>query len=216
MQLGHQDFCPTFQMISPTVLFNNVFTTENRQAIIDILDKKVTWDPLTGGCKKHYYYYVSDLASQPEVCEVVDRVMKPLIDYVQVIYPSLVCVQLGALKTLPHCPSQYQRHNNRFHSNYSSNYPEISPAQRPVSVILALDPFVFMYLPHISQKRRDIVHLTVPAGHAVIFTEACLYSGGANKSKNTWSVLQITFLQMKCLSIIGKELMMMRMQQSCM
>ncbi len=139
MQLGHQDFRPTFQMISPTVLFKDVFSTENRQAIIDIPDKKVTWDPLTGGCKKRYY--VSDLASQPEVCEVVDRVMKPLIDYVQMI-SFLGCVKLGALKTLPHCPSQYQGHNNRFHSDYSSNFPEISPAQRPVSVILALDRLI--------------------------------------------------------------------------
>jgi hypothetical protein len=72
------------------------------------------------------------------------------IDYVQVLYPSLVCVKLGALKTLPHCPSQYQGHNNKFHSDYLSNYPEITPAQRPVSVILALDQFDFMYLPHIS------------------------------------------------------------------
>ncbi len=37
-----------------------------------------------------------------------------------------------------------------------------------------------MYLPHISQRRKDLVHLTVPAGHAVIFTKACLNSGGAN------------------------------------
>jgi hypothetical protein len=39
-----------------------------------------------------------------------------------------------------------------------------------------------MYLPHILQRRKDLVHLTVPAGHAVIFTEACLHSGGANDS----------------------------------
>jgi hypothetical protein len=26
------------------------------------------------------------------------------------------------------------------------------------------------------------VHLTVPVGHAIIFTEACLHSGGANTS----------------------------------
>ena len=182
MQLGQQDLRPTLQMICPTVLFKDVFSTGHRQAIIDIIDKKVKWDSLTGGCKKRFY--VSDLPSQPEVCKVVERVMKPLIDYVQGLYPSLVCVKLGALKTLPHCPSQYEGHNNRFHSDYSSNYPEIAPAERPVSVILALDPFEIQYLPHISLTRRDIVHLTVPAGHAIIFTEACLHSGGANTSSN--------------------------------
>jgi len=182
MQLGQQDLRPTLQMICPTVLFKDVFSTGHRQAIIDILHKKVKWDSLTGGVKTRFY--VSDLPSQPEVCKVVERVMKPLIDYVQGLYPSLVCVKLGALKTLPHCPSQYKGHNNRFHSDYSSNYPEIAPAERPVSVILALDPFEIQYLPHISLTRRDIVHLTVPAGHAIIFTEACLHSGGANTSSN--------------------------------
>ncbi len=118
LQLGQQDLHPTFQMISPTVLFADVFCTENRQAIIDILHNTVKWDK-TGGCKKRFY--VSDLARQTEVSKVVERVMRPLIDYVQVMYPSLVCVKLGALKTLPHCPSQYQCHNNKFHSDIVKN-----------------------------------------------------------------------------------------------
>ena len=167
-------------MISPTVLFKDVFSIDECQAIINILDKKVKWSALTGGCQRRFY--VTDLASQPEVCKVVERVMKPLIDYVQAIYPSLVCAKLGALQTLLKYPSQYKGHSHRLHSDYSSNYPKFAPAQRPVSVILALDPFDFMYLPHISQRRKDLVHLTVPAGHAVIFTEACLHSGGANDS----------------------------------
>ncbi len=68
------------------------------------------------------------------------------------------------------------------HSDYSSNYPKFAPAQRQVSVILALDPFDFIYLHHISQRRKDLVHLTVPPRHAVIFTEACLQLGGVNDS----------------------------------
>jgi hypothetical protein len=45
------------------------------------------------------------------------------------------------------------------------------------------------------------MHLTVPVGHAVIFTEACLHSGGANESTSTcldclrsWLVVRITSL----------------------
>jgi hypothetical protein len=183
IQLGQQDLRPTLQMICPTVLFKDVLTAGHRQDIINSLAKKVKWSSLTGGGKKRFY--VSDLASQPDVCQVVQRVMKPLIDYVQGLYPSLVCVKLGALKSLPNCPSQYEGHNNRFHSDYSSHYPEIAPAERPVSVILALDPFEIQYLPHISLTRGDIVHLTVPAGHAIIFTDACLHAGGANNSTKT-------------------------------
>ena len=180
MDLGQQDLRPTFQLMAPTLLFKDVLSIENRRVIIEILDKNVKWTPLTGGCKRRFY--APDLASRPEVLSIVERVMKPLIDHVQAMYPSLVCVKLGALQTLPQCPSQYKGHQNRFHSDYESNYPEIAPAQRPVSVILALDPFDFMYLPHITQKRKDIVHLTVPAGHAVIFTESCMHAGGANDS----------------------------------
>ena len=183
IQLGQQDLRPTLQVICPTVLFKDVLTNGHRQDIINILDKKVKWSSLTGGCKKRYY--VPDLDSQPDVCQVVQCVMKPLIDYVQGLYPSLVCVKLGALKSLPNCPSQYEGHNNRFHSDYSSHYPEIAPAERPISVILALDPFEIQYLPHISLTRGEIVHLTVPAGHGIIFTDACLHAGGANNSTKT-------------------------------
>ncbi len=60
LQLGQPDLRPTFQMISPTVLFDYVFSTENRQAIIDMLHNTVKWDKLTGGRKK-CFFYVSDL-----------------------------------------------------------------------------------------------------------------------------------------------------------
>ncbi len=100
------------------------------------------------------------------------------------MYPSLICVKLGALQSLPKCPSQYKGYKNKLHLDYSSNYPKLSPAQRLVSVILALDPFDFLYLPHISETRKDLVELTVPAGHAIIFADACLHLGGPNDSPN--------------------------------
>ena len=184
MELGQKDLHPTVQMISPTVLFKDLISPEKCQVIIDMLhnNNNAKWDPLTGGCNRRFY--VQELARQKKVYEVVERVMKPVIDFVQAIYPSLVFVKFGALKTLPQCPSQYQGHKNRFHSDYESNFLEIAPGQRPVSVILALNLFGFQYLPLISLKRKDIVHLTVPGGHALIFTESCLYSGGANDSTN--------------------------------
>ena len=51
--------------------------------------------------------------------------------------------------------------------------------------IISLDPFEIQYLPHISLTRGDIVHMTVPAGHAIIFTDACLHAGGVNNSTKT-------------------------------
>jgi hypothetical protein len=95
-------------MISPTLLFKDAFSINKPQAIINLLATKVTWNPLTGGFRKRLF--VTDLASQPEGCKVVERVMKPLINYVQAMYPSLVCVKLGALQSLPDCPSSYKGH----------------------------------------------------------------------------------------------------------
>ncbi len=100
------------------------------------------------------------------------------------MYHSLVCVKLRTLQSLLNCPSQYKGHESKLHLDYSSNYSELAPAQRPVSVILALDPFDFIYLPHIFQTRKDLVQLTVPAGYAIIFTDACLPLGGPNDSLN--------------------------------
>jgi hypothetical protein len=60
----------------------------------------------------------------------------------------------------------------------------LAPGQRPVPVVLALDQLKKIYLAHISQTRKDLVQLTVPAGHAIIFTGACLHSGGPNDSPN--------------------------------
>ena len=50
MDLGQQDLRASFQLISPTVLFKDVFSIDKREAIIDILDKKVKRSTLTGGC----------------------------------------------------------------------------------------------------------------------------------------------------------------------
>jgi hypothetical protein len=42
MDQGQQDLHPSFQLISPTVLFMDVFSIDKRQAIINILDKKLS------------------------------------------------------------------------------------------------------------------------------------------------------------------------------
>jgi hypothetical protein len=126
MDLGQCDLRPTFQMISPTLLFKDVFSIDKRQAIINLLATKVTWNPLTGGFIKRLF--VTDHASQPDVCKVVERVMKPLINYVQAMYPSLVCVKLGVLQSLPNSPSQYKGHKSKLHLDYSSKYLKLAPA----------------------------------------------------------------------------------------
>jgi hypothetical protein len=221
MDLGHTDNHPTLEMFAPTTLSKDVFYPEQHQAIIKIINDKANWHSLSGG-RFHgvkIRLFVLDLATQPVVNKVVEWVMKPIIDQIQSKYPSLVCVKYGEIKSLPNCPSQYEGHNFKFHSDYASKLLKLPPENRLVSVILALDPFDFMYLPHITLTRKDITHLTVPAGHAIMFTNACLHLGGPNNSDSTKICLfaymassMIIFRLITYLSTSGRAMLMILMQ----
>ena len=145
--------------------------------------KSTIWTGLTGGygtlCQ-----FVLDLASQPHVNQVVESAMRPLINNVLSKYPSLVCIKYGALKTNPNCPSQYEGHDHCLHSDYKSFFNDLLPDQRPVSLIMALDEFEFIYLPALTRNRKELVNITVPAGHSILFTNACLHSCGANNNNS--------------------------------
>jgi hypothetical protein len=83
--------------------------------------------------------------------------MRPLINNVLSKYPSLVCIKYGALKTNPNCPSQYEGHDHCLHSDYKSFFNDLLPDQRPVSLIMALDEFEFIYLPALTMNRKELL-----------------------------------------------------------
>ena len=188
VDLGIQDTRPALEVISPSIAFVDVLTEQNRQAVRKSLsDSSVSWDGLSGGKfkNKSLRKFIRDIDTQPNIKELVERVMAPLVATVRARYPTLQHVKYGALKSSPHCPSQYQGHRNRLHSDYPKFHFDIPPEERPVSIILALDAFDFIYLPHLTLTRKDLVTLQVPAGHGIIFTNACLHSGGANDTNQT-------------------------------
>jgi hypothetical protein len=59
---------------------------------------------------------------------------------------------------------------------------EPPPDERPLSIIMAVDPYRLQYLPSQEMKRKDIKRLHVNQGKMVMFTNTCLHSGGTNKS----------------------------------
>ncbi len=61
---------------------------------------------------------------------------------------------------------------------------ERSPDERPISIIVAVDPFGLQYLPSQEMKRKDIKRLNFNQGEMVMFTNTCLHSGNTNKSDN--------------------------------
>jgi hypothetical protein len=188
IDLGYQDSRPALEMISPSIKFVDVITPEKRLAVIEALStRRIKWDGLTGGKfgRKSLRKFVLNLNAQPTVNSLVERVMSPLVEIVRAKYPTLLSVKYGAIKSLPGCPSQYEGHCHRLHSDYNKVYSDIPSNQRPVSIILALDEFKFIYLPHLTLARKDMITLQVPPGHGIIFTNNCLHSGGENDSGET-------------------------------
>ena len=119
-ELGAADHRHSIEMISPTVQFEKVYTQENRQVLIDFLSSKTTiWTGFTGGFGSKRQF-VLDLACTPQVHQVLESAMCPLIAYVLSKYPSLVCIKYGALKSNPNCPSQLQGHNYFLHLDYKT------------------------------------------------------------------------------------------------
>jgi hypothetical protein len=166
----------------------DVITSKKCLAVIEALSaRKIKWDGLTGGKfrSKSLRKFVLDLSAQTTVNSLVERVMFPLVEIVRANYPTLLSVKYGAIKSLPGCPSQYKGHCSRLHSDYDKVYLDIPSNQRPVSIILALDDFKFIYLPHLSLARKDMITLQVSPGLGIIFTNDCLYSGGENDSGKT-------------------------------
>jgi ectoine hydroxylase-related dioxygenase (phytanoyl-CoA dioxygenase family) len=185
MDLGPEDYHPTLEMIGPIILSSELTRSESCQGIIDFIDFHASWQGLNGGrfAGKNLRKFVLDLEHNKLAHNAVEKVMKPYIQHVQSLYPCLVMVKYGAIKSFAGCPSQFEGHDNRFHTDYSSFYPKLPPHERPVSIILALDDFEFTYLPHSTLPRKDIVSIKVPPGHAIFFTNACLHSGGPNYSQ---------------------------------
>lgn len=57
-------------------------------------------------------------------------------------------------------------------------------ALRPLSFIIALDEFDFIWLPSQDAKRGDIVTETIRPGQMILFSNNCLHAGGSNRHNN--------------------------------
>jgi hypothetical protein len=106
------------------------------------------------------------------------------ITYVQQIYQKLKHVKGGAILSAPNAPAQIDGHYGKLNSDYTAKVLECPPDARPISIILAVDPFGFQYLPSQEMKRKDIKRLNANQGEMVMFTNTCVHSGDTNESDN--------------------------------
>ncbi len=91
-------------------------------------------------------------------------------------------VKGGAIGNAPNALAQIDGHYGKLHSDYTANVLEHPPDERPLSIILAVDPFGLQYLPSQEMKRKDIKRLHVNQGKMVMFTNMSLHSGDTNDS----------------------------------
>jgi flagellar basal body-associated protein FliL len=150
------------------------------------LHDKTLFARLVGGSAggKTIRQYTPELHKVSEVYQLVLKCITPYLMHVQDRYPALTHFKLSALKTSPNAVSQYSRCNWKLHSDYDESVNSRPPNERPVSLMVAIDQFEFMYLKNRTDSRRDIINLPVHRGQAIAFTNYCLHAGGANNTPN--------------------------------
>ncbi len=114
---------------------------------------------MTGGGDSHFF--AKDLEKHPRIYRYVMKKLQDYITYVHQIYPKLKHVKGGAILSAPNSLAQINGHYGNVHSDYTAHVSELPPDERPLSIIMAVDPFGLQYLPSQEMKRKDIMRLHV-------------------------------------------------------
>jgi hypothetical protein len=151
------------------------------QSVLVLLRAFSGWRFLSGGGGGDRFYARQESFS-PALFAQVEKAMRPYVTWVQSKYPKLTYVRFGVLKTAAHGLSQFKYHRNRLHSDYDDSVYQLPFDERPVSLMVALDPFELMYLPDYRKSNSHIQTLQVQAFNGLCFTNRCLHSGGPNRT----------------------------------
>jgi hypothetical protein len=124
--------------------------------------------------------YLPELWSKKLMKNVLEQVMALIDPFVKNHdsgrYPLLTYYQVGALcskgeETQLECVGSLHRY---YHINVNNHVPE----ERLMSIILALDPFYFLYEKNCGGGILRVIEQHVPSGHAVLFTSGLNHAGG--------------------------------------
>ena len=112
--------------------------------------------------------------------EKIKLALEPYMAWVRERYPKLRYFRFGAIKTKAGGRAQYDLHGRRVHCDFDGTVHRLPPDERPVSFMVALDSFDLLFLenPRLPDSEIETLHANKHAG--VMFTSACLHSGGAN------------------------------------
>ena len=110
----------------------------------------------------------------------IQSVMQPFLNDIRKQNPSLQYWKVGALRTAPGSRSQYEKMNSQLHADYSEEVLSRPECERPMSMIMALDDFEFMYKLDVDDEKINT--LTVHGMQAIAFTNELFHAGGENKT----------------------------------
>ena len=181
------DWRPPFTMISPPSTF-----FERAQPYYDPLlemlqHPKTEWTSIsTAQGSRNFLPKLSEARGGSHMHllhRMIQEKLRPYLGLVRKTHPKLIHVKVGALQTQVGARSQFDTFGHKLHSDYPDEMNLLPVDERPVSLIVAIDPFDFEILPtRAMDSITDRVRLTVPAGFAILFTNMCLHGGGANTS----------------------------------
>jgi hypothetical protein len=109
----------------------------------------------------------------------VQSIMQPFLNDIRKENPSLKYWKVGALRMAPGSCSQYEKMDSQLHSDYSEEVLSQPKCKQPMSMIMALDDFKFMY--KLDDDDEKINAMTVHGMQAIAFTNELFYAGGENK-----------------------------------
>ena len=186
---GVKDYRPQLEWISPKIEHGNFLS---RNVIEEVLrefknaekNDKNLWQNITGGntVRKWIPDMYDNNVKRVALKVIVEKALKAYITIVQERYPTLKYFKVGALKSLPGAKSQYVGHGRKLHSDYPQSVEELEPRFRPVSIIVGLNSFNFMWLNDRTSRESEIRKMTVYPGEMIMFTNHCLHAGGENST----------------------------------
>jgi hypothetical protein len=186
---GVIDNRPQLERILPNIKNGNYLLRQGIEEVLREFSKaekndKNLWQNITGGntMRKWIPDMYDNNVKRVALKGIIEKALEGYITIVQERYPALKYFKVGALKSLPGAELQFVGHGGKLHSDYPQSVEELESRLRPVSIIVGLNSFKFMWLNDRTSRESEIRKLTVYPGEMIMFTNHCLHAGGENST----------------------------------
>ena len=164
---------PLYMTMSPPKTSGiGTYTSIDDMKNIIMLEDRSIWKPVFGG--QNQRFHTPNLMAFPTLYTKVKQYMSWYVKRVQKIYPSLIHVKYSIILSNPSAPAQ------TLHFDYPDSVMNKDPERQPISLIVALDPFML----NIVTKREGTTPTTmfkfIEPGNCIFFTNKLEHGGAKN------------------------------------